>query len=65
MNIDKLIKFNELLNGALDMHIVNLQLNLCPICGNQINEEDFKDSLSLKEYKISKMCQHCQDDFFI
>lgn len=36
----------------------------CPSCKKDINEEDFKDHLSRKEYKISGMCQECQDDFF-
>ena len=34
----------------------------CPMCGNIITE--FKDELSLKEYKISGLCQTCQDEVF-
>ena len=34
----------------------------CPICGNVIT--DFRDELSLKEYKISGLCQTCQDEVF-
>jgi hypothetical protein len=29
-----------------------------------ITEDSFRDDLSIKEYKISGMCQKCQDDFF-
>jgi hypothetical protein len=36
----------------------------CPFCGNSINMEDFKDELSKKEFKISGLCQVCQDDVF-
>ncbi len=36
----------------------------CPICKNKINTESFKDNLSLKEFKISGMCQECQDKVF-
>jgi len=36
----------------------------CPTCFKPINMKDFKDNLSLKEYKISGMCQKCQDSIF-
>jgi len=34
----------------------------CPQCSGNIIA--FRDELSVKEYKISGLCQHCQDDFF-
>lgn len=37
----------------------------CPFCGKNINvENEFHDDLSRREFKISGMCQSCQDDFF-
>lgn len=36
---------------------------ICPLCEKPIG--DFKDELSKKEYKISGMCQNCQDEMFI
>lgn len=36
----------------------------CPMCNKDINMNDFKDKLSLKEFKISGMCQKCQDKIF-
>lgn len=36
----------------------------CPFCNKEINEEDFKDDLSRKEYKISGLCQSCIDKTF-
>jgi len=36
----------------------------CPICGDNIDTSKFKDELSLKEFRISGMCQRCQDEFF-
>ena len=36
----------------------------CPFCGTQINENEFKDELSYKEFKISGLCQKCQDEMF-
>ena len=37
---------------------------VCVTCGKPIKMEDFKDQLSIKEYKISGLCQKCQDDTF-
>ena len=34
--------------------------DVCPTCGR----ESFRDKLSLKEFKISHMCQKCQDEVF-
>jgi len=36
----------------------------CPFCNNEVNVNEFKNEISLKEYNISGMCQKCQDDFF-
>jgi len=36
----------------------------CPTCGQSINQKDFKDPLSVREFKISGMCQKCQDKVF-
>ena len=36
----------------------------CPTCGSPIREEDFRDELSKREYRISGMCQKCQDSVF-
>ena len=44
--------------------VENVERGLCPFCNNKINVNDFKDELSLKEYKISGLCQKCQDKMF-
>lgn len=36
--------------------------NRCPMCNKEIT--GFRDSLSEKEYKISGLCQKCQDKIF-
>ena len=36
----------------------------CPFCLDSVTEDDFKDELSKKEYKISGICQKCQDKVF-
>ena len=41
-----------------------VESGLCPFCHAKIDIKDFRDSLSLKEYKISGLCQICQDSVF-
>jgi len=37
----------------------------CPFCGQEIDPEtEFRDELSKKEFRISGLCQHCQDGMF-
>ena len=36
----------------------------CVQCGREVKLEDFKDDASLREYKISALCQVCQDEIF-
>jgi len=36
----------------------------CPTCGKIIDISLFKDELSLKEFRITGMCQDCQDEVF-
>jgi hypothetical protein len=37
----------------------------CPLCGTHVvSESQFTDELSVREYYISGMCQHCQDEVF-
>lgn len=38
--------------------------NKCPFCDLEIKSDSFKDLISKKEYKISGMCQKCQDEIF-
>jgi uncharacterized CHY-type Zn-finger protein len=45
-----------------ELHLT--QQGNCPTCRKPINDDDFKDELSRKEYTISGMCQVCQDKVF-
>ena len=36
----------------------------CPSCGKQIGFDEFRDEISLKEWRLSKLCQDCQDEVF-
>jgi ribosomal protein S18 len=39
----------------------NFEAGVCVFCQSEIKTEDFKDPLSIKDYKITGMCQQCQD----
>ena len=36
--------------------------NLCPFCAKPVDEKDFKDEISRREYRITGLCQKCQDE---
>ena len=36
----------------------------CPTCNEDIDMSTFVDKISVKEFKISGMCQKCQDSVF-
>ena len=40
------------------------EIKICVICHKPIKMENFRDKLSIKEYKISGLCQKCQDDVY-
>lgn len=33
-------------------------------CGKEVTLKSFRDELSIREYKISGLCQQCQDEIF-
>lgn len=41
-----------------------IQQYKCPTCEQDINDSDFKNTISVMEYYISGMCQSCQDKVF-
>ena len=58
------MKKDILRNMGFNKEVDNIEQNKCPLCGKEIKMKDFKDDLSIKEFKISGMCQKCQDDIF-
>lgn len=36
----------------------------CPWCKEGVDPKGFRDELSRKEFRISGLCQGCQDSFF-
>ena len=54
--MDKKGKISEMLSLASQ--------GKCPFCGHKDEMEEFRDRLSLEEFKISGLCQSCQDEVF-
>ena len=42
----------------------NVEQKKCPCCKKEVDEFGFKDALSRKEYRLSGLCQKCQDKTF-
>ncbi len=38
--------------------------NKCPSCAKEVDKNEFRDDISLKEYSISGFCQKCQDSIW-
>lgn len=51
-------------SGLFDVEMEFVAHNFCPRCRKAIDLLKFRDTLSLKEYNISGLCQSCQDDIF-
>lgn len=43
---------------------VSIANNQCVFCRSRVNEQSFRDQISLREFRISGMCQACQDGTF-
>ena len=54
----------EIIEKLFPDAIKRMEEGKCPTCGHAIVPEEFKDELSVKEYRISGMCQSCQDKTF-
>ena len=51
--------------GPFDPTEQKATLFKCPFCKATINPEtDFRDTLSMREFTISRLCQKCQDKMF-
>lgn len=54
---------DELITEILGIdRIKSIQSDLCVQCEKEAKE--FRNDISRKEYRISGMCQNCQDEFF-
>lgn len=50
--------------GSIKDMLADKEQGICPFCKRPVDESQFRDEISLREYKISGLCQCCQDDFF-
>lgn len=41
-----------------------VEQKICPLCKKPVDESKFRKEIDRKEYKISGMCQDCQDTIF-
>ena len=48
--------------GLFEKEKANIKRNRCPLCNRDITE--FRNARSQDEFKISGMCQECQDVVF-
>lgn len=44
--------------------VEDIENGICPICNMIVDVNGFKDDISKREFKISGMCQACQDEIF-
>lgn len=59
------LRLGELLLVIIMMKMFeNKEKGLCPFCGHEVDIREFRDELSVKEFKISGLCQKCQDEVF-
>ena len=54
----------EIMEKLFPDAIKRMEKGQCPTCGNKIKPDEFKDEVSVREFKISGMCQQCQDKTF-
>ena len=45
-------------------HVDHVKAGLCPFCKKQIDPSEFRTELDRREWKISGICQSCQDKTF-
>lgn len=53
---------HNIMARAFPEMIARKDAGLCPGCGRPIDPEGFKDELSRREFRITGMCQACQDE---
>ena len=50
--------------AGFEKEIEKVNMGLCPFCNQPAKVEDFRNAISRREFKISGMCQKCQDKIF-
>ena len=55
---------SESMFGRRQYDTTGCEKPICVFCGIAIDVDGFRDELSRKEFRISGICQKCQDDMF-
>jgi len=50
--------------AGFSKEVKKVEQGRCPFCKRQIKMEEFRDALSRREFRISGVCQTCQDAVF-
>jgi len=50
--------------AGFEKEVKAVEAGKCPFCGKIITDKEFRDELSKKEFRISGLCQSCQDMMF-
>ena len=53
-----------MIESGFAKQVENVELSKCASCEKIIHMNEFKDEISRREFKISGMCQKCQDGVF-
>lgn len=48
--------------AGFDKEVERAEAGLCTTCGKVLS--GFRDEISIREYRVSGMCQRCQDEVF-
>jgi len=52
-------------NAGFENEVDRVEHGFCPLCSKPVDGQAFRNELSVREYKISGMCQPCQDIIFM
>jgi len=57
---------NEMMkNLGFKKEVEAVESSFCPFCKKPVTMEEFKDEMSKSEFRISGLCQKCQDEMFV
>lgn len=54
----------EIVKQIFPEAVKKVEIGECPFCGKKVYLDNFRDDLSLSEFRISGMCQSCIDEVF-
>lgn len=50
--------------AGFEKEVKEVKEGICPFCKKKVDEKDFVDFISKREFEISGLCQACQDKMF-